>query len=101
MDGAVVTMVEQRVIQAGTHIVSGEIERYALVVEQQQSFAQIGMVDGEIEQAVADAVTETGATSMKDMGAVMKNAMAKFASQGMRVDGKVVSAAVKKELEGK
>ena len=29
---------------------------------------------------------------------LMKNAMAKFAAQGMRVDGKVVSDAVKKEL---
>jgi uncharacterized protein YqeY len=38
---------------------------------------------------------------MKDMGTVMKNAMANFASQGMRVDGKVVSDAVKKELAGK
>src|SRR5438128_11161768 len=31
----------------------------------------------EIDQAVAAAVAETGATSMKDMGAVMKAAMAK------------------------
>ena len=38
---------------------------------------------------------------MKDMGTVMKTAMAKFAAQGMRVDGKVVSEAVKKELAGK
>src|SRR5574338_451058 len=30
----------------------------------------------EIEQAVADAVAESGASSMKDMGAVMKGAMA-------------------------
>jgi len=35
------------------------------------------------------------------MGTVMKNVMAKFAAQGTRVDGKVVSEAVKKELPGK
>jgi Glu-tRNA(Gln) amidotransferase subunit E-like FAD-binding protein len=35
------------------------------------------------------------------MGTVMRNAMAKFAAQGMRVDGKVVSDLVKKELAGK
>jgi len=35
------------------------------------------------------------------MGAVMKNAMARFAAQGMRVDGKIVSEAVKGELAGK
>jgi uncharacterized protein len=36
--------------------------------------------------------------ALKDMGSVMKAAMARFASAGMRVDGKVVSDAVKKEL---
>jgi uncharacterized protein YqeY len=39
--------------------------------------------------------------AMKDMGNVMKAAMARFAGAGMRVDGKVVSEAVKKELAGK
>jgi uncharacterized protein YqeY len=38
------------------------------------------------------------APAMKDMGTVMKNAMARFAAAGMRVDGKTVSEAVKKEL---
>ena len=40
----------------------------------------------------------TPAPAMKDMGTVMKAAMARFAAAGMRVDGKVVSEAVKKEL---
>jgi len=39
--------------------------------------------------------------TMKDMGSVMKAAMARFAGAGMRVDGKVVSEAVKQELAGK
>jgi len=39
--------------------------------------------------------------AIKDMGSVMKAAMARFAGAGMRVDGKVVSEAVKKELAGK
>jgi uncharacterized protein YqeY len=46
-------------------------------------------------------IAEMGSPTMKDMGSVMKNAMAKFATQGVRVDGKVVSEAVKKELAGK
>ena len=50
----------------------------------------------EIEQAVAEAVAESGATSMKDMGAVMKAAMAKL--QGKTVDGKLVSESVKAKL---
>src|SRR3974390_2151183 len=36
--------------------------------------------------------------TMKDMGSVMKAAMARFNGAGMRVDGKVVSEAVKREL---
>ena len=50
----------------------------------------------EIDQAVDAAMTETGATSMKDMGAVMKSAMAKLA--GKNADGKQVSEAVKAKL---
>ena len=50
----------------------------------------------EIDQAVADAITETGASSMKDMGGVMKSAMAKLA--GKNADGKMVSETVKKQL---
>jgi len=54
--------------------------------------------EAEIEQAVSAAVAETGATSMKDMGAVMKAAMAKLA--GKNADGKLVSETVKKKLAG-
>src|SRR5690348_2852914 len=55
----------------------------------------------EIAAGVKAAIAEMGAPTMKDMGAVMKNAMARFAAAGMRVDGKMVSETVKKELAGK
>ena len=55
----------------------------------------------EIVAGVRAVIAEMGSPTMKDMGIVMKNAMAKFAAQGIRVDGKVVSEAVKKELAGK
>ena len=35
-------------------------------------------------------IAEMGSPTMKDMGTVMKNVMARFAAAGMRVDGKVV-----------
>jgi uncharacterized protein len=57
--------------------------------------------DAEIVAGVRAAIAEMGSPTMKDMGAVMKNAMARFAAAGMRVDGKVVSEAVKRELAGK
>jgi uncharacterized protein YqeY len=50
----------------------------------------------EIEQAVAAAMAETGATSMKEMGAVMKAVMAHLASKNP--DGRAVSETVKRKL---
>jgi uncharacterized protein YqeY len=51
-----------------------------------------------IDQAIADAITETGATSPKDMGRVMKAAMARLAGQS--VDGKTVNERVRQKLAG-
>ena len=51
-----------------------------------------------VERAVADAIAETGATSAKDIGRVMKAAMAKLA--GQTVDGKAVNELVRKRLGG-
>jgi len=55
----------------------------------------------EVAAGVKAVIAEMGAPTMKDMGTVMKNAMARFAGAGMRVDGKMVSEAVKRELAGK
>ena len=52
--------------------------------------------DDEIAAAVAAAIAETGATSAKDMGKVMKATMAGLA--GKTVDGKKVSEIVKAKL---
>jgi uncharacterized protein YqeY len=52
----------------------------------------------EIVATVRAVIAEMGSPTMKDMGTVMKNVMAKFG--GARVDGKVVSEAVKKQLAG-
>jgi uncharacterized protein YqeY len=50
----------------------------------------------EITATVRAVIADMGSPTMKDMGAVMKNVMAKFGSA--RVDGKVVSDTVKKQL---
>jgi uncharacterized protein len=50
----------------------------------------------EIEQAVAAAIAETGASSMKDMGKVMKAVQAALA--GKNADGRMVSEVVKVKL---
>ena len=49
-----------------------------------------------IEQAVVAAIAETGASSMKDMGKVMKAAQAALA--GKNADGRVISEIVKAKL---
>jgi uncharacterized protein YqeY len=52
----------------------------------------------EIQAAVRATIAEMGSPTMKDMGLVMKNVMAKFHAQGARVDGKAVSDMMKQEL---
>ncbi len=55
--------------------------------------------EADVITAVKATIAEMGSPTMKDMGTVMKNVMAKFA--GARIDGKLVSEAVKKELAAK
>jgi uncharacterized protein len=50
----------------------------------------------EIDAAVAEAIAETGATSAKDLGKVMKAVMPKLA--GKNADGKAVNEAVRRTL---
>ena len=52
--------------------------------------------DADMEAAIAAALEETGATTAKQMGLVMKAAQAKLA--GKRVDGKALSEKVKAKL---
>jgi uncharacterized protein YqeY len=50
----------------------------------------------EIEQAVTEAIAESGASSVKDLGKVMKAVMPKLA--GRAVDGKTVNELVRRKL---
>ena len=52
--------------------------------------------DEEMSHAIEEAVNETGASSMKEMGAVMKAARSKL--EGKTVDGKTLSDMVKAKL---
>src|SRR5436309_13253845 len=57
--------------------------------------------EDQVIAGVKEVIAEMGAPTMKEMGTVMKNVMARFNGAGIRVDGKVVSDAVKRELAGK
>ena len=62
-----------------------------------ESYMPAGATDEEIEAAIAAALAETGITSAKQMGVVMKAAQAKLA--GKRVDGKALSEKVRGRLQ--
>ena len=57
--------------------------------------------EDQIIAGVKAVISEMGSPTMKDMGTVMKNVMARFGGEGLRVDGKVVSETVKRELSPK
>ena len=73
-------------------------EKEAAEISIIESYLPQAASEEEIGTGVKAVIAEMGSPTMKDMGAIMKSAMARFAAQGMRVDGKVVSEAVKKEL---
>jgi uncharacterized protein YqeY len=61
-----------------------------------ESYMPSSPTDADMDAAVAAALAETGATSAKQMGLVMKAAQAKLA--GKRIDGKVLSDRVRSRL---
>jgi uncharacterized protein len=61
-----------------------------------ESYMPAAPSDDEIDAAITAALAETGATSAKQMGLVMKAAQAKLA--GKRVDGKALSEKVRAKL---
>lgn len=84
--------VEQFQKAGRTELVQKEQAEIAVI----ESYLPQAASQDEIDQAVAAAITETGALSVKDMGAVMKAAMARLA--GKNADGKMVSETVKAKL---
>jgi hypothetical protein len=73
-------------------LVARETEEIAVL----QDYLPAAATVDEIDAAVAEAVAETGASSPKDMGTVMKAVMPRLA--GKHADGKVVSDAVRRKL---
>ena len=61
-----------------------------------EAYLPQGATQEEIEQAVSAAIAETGASSMKDMGKVMKATQAQLA--GKNADGRTLSEIVKSKL---
>ncbi|HXB72118.1 MAG TPA: GatB/YqeY domain-containing protein [Candidatus Acidoferrales bacterium] len=61
-----------------------------------EGYLPAGASEEEVDAAIAEALAETGATSIKQMGAVMKAAQARL--KGKTVDGKMISDKVRARL---
>ncbi len=61
-----------------------------------ESYMPAAPSEEELESAISSAMSETGVTSLKQMGVVMKAAQAKLA--GKRIDGKALSERVRSKL---
>ena len=80
--------------EAGRSELAGQEESEAELIS---GYLPAELSDADLEALVSDAIAETGASDPKDMGTVMKAAMAR--AQG-RADGKRVSARVRDALSG-
>jgi uncharacterized protein YqeY len=65
-------------------------------LKQIESYMPAAPTEAEIDAAIAAAIAETGGSSLKQMGAVMKATQAKLT--GKRVDGKALSDKVRSHL---
>ena len=108
LDDAEATKVLQGLVKQREDSVEqfGKANRPELVAKEQ---AEIGVLraylpqeasDAEIAAAVEKAVAETQAASPKDMGKVMKAALAALAAAGKPADGRRVNEAARKRLSG-
>ncbi|MBM65355.1 MAG: glutamyl-tRNA amidotransferase [Myxococcales bacterium] len=75
----------------------GEADEARAQLEVMESFLPSALSDDEVAALVARAIEASGATSMRDMGAVMKLATEEAAG---RADGRQLSTAVKAALLG-
>ena len=75
-------------------------DKEAAEIKMIEHYLPKAMGEEQIAEAVKATIAEMGSPTMKDMGTVMKNVMAKLQATGARVEGKTVSELVKKSLTG-
>ena len=74
------------------------VEKETREIQILETYLPPAMDAAELDALVQAAITETGATSPKDMGRVMKDLMPRLAGRG--VDGKAVNELVRRKLGG-
>lgn len=97
---ALQTLIKQRresieqFTQGGRLDLAGKEAREITIIE---AYLPAAPTDAEMQGAIEAAVAETGATSPKQMGAVIKAARARL--EGKAIDGKLLSERVRQRLE--
>jgi uncharacterized protein len=76
-------------------------DKEAAEIRQIEAYMPKSASEDQIVAGVKAVIAEMSSPTMKDMGTVMKNVRAHFSAAGVRVDGKQVSEAVKRELSPK
>lgn len=97
------TLVKQRKDSIEQFVKGGRQEladKEAAEIKLIEAYLPKAIGEEEIAAAVKAVIAEMGSTTIKDMGAVMKNVMARLQASGARVEGKTVSEMVKKQLGG-
>jgi hypothetical protein len=93
------SLIKQRIDAAGMFRKAGREEQAAKEDAERElieGYLPAGASEAEIDAAIAEALAETGVTSLKQMGVVMKAAQARL--QGKTVDGKALSEKVRSKL---
>jgi len=93
------SLIKQRIDAADAFRKAGREEQAAKEDAERaliEAYLPAGASEAEIDAAIAEALAETGATSLKQMGVVMKAAQARL--QGKTVDGKALSDKVRSKL---
>ena len=94
------TLIKQRVEAAEAFRQAGRAEQAEKEEAERaliESYLPAAATEQEVEAAIAEALAETGATSPKQMGLVMKAAQARLA--GKTVDGRALSDKVRSRLQ--
>ncbi len=95
------TLVKQRTESIETFEKGGRVdlaEKEAKERELIRAYLPEAVSEAEVERVVSDVVKDLGASSAKDVGAVMKEALSRLKATGKTVDGKAVNAAVRAKL---
>ena len=93
------SLVKQRIDAAEAFRAAGRAEQADKEESERtliESYLPAGATEAEIDGAIAEAMAETGVTSLKQMGVVMKTVQAKL--KGKTVDGKALSDKVRARL---